>query len=110
MAPLRSNGKKASAKADSEPSERTCVLYDAAGRIRHVHTVVSFGTPLRSDRDIEREARARHKALAGLDGRPLSGALEALHVDKPLRSLAGYRVDVRARRLVEDGAARRSRG
>jgi hypothetical protein len=86
--------------------ERLCVLYNPnEGTIVHTHRVTTFPGGHKVDK-AEMEKRIRERATAA--GRDLTG-LEILHVQpEEYKPRTQYRVDVRARKLVEVPKKRRT--
>ncbi len=84
--------------------ERVCVLYDETGRALHVHRHSSANETLTQER-VEEAARSAAANAPFRQKYPLPKTLHALHVaaadfDPHKR----YRVDVKAKRLVEEKA------
>ncbi|WP_315836098.1 hypothetical protein [Bradyrhizobium prioriisuperbiae] len=85
-----------SSTRDLRSSEKTCVLFDADGRIRHVHTVVTVGGA-KPQTEAEIERKAQHHA--GLF--QVKAPLIALHVPQAELQLGGpVMVDPKTRRVV----------
>ena len=85
-----------STKRGLASTEKTCVLFDADGRIRHVHTVVTVGGA-RQQTEAEIERKAQHHAATFQVKVPLT----ALHV--PINALqlgAPAMVDPKTRKII----------
>jgi hypothetical protein len=79
-------------------SRKVCIVYDASGRIRHRHSVVTF-VGGREPTEAQIEADALH-ALRSLPNPP-GGVLQVLHIPhNAIQPGKRYRVDPHNKQLV----------
>jgi len=86
--------------------ELVCVLHDEAGRIFHVHRHSSARDSLTKER-VEEAARQAAQNAPFRQKHPLPETLHALHIAATeFDPGKHYRVDIKAKRLVEEKANR----